>query len=46
MIYKSKVNTRNNSLVFRGPRSIVASIGDCGSPGRSSIPLEGPYSLL
>ncbi|GFN40958.1 MAG: hypothetical protein YK1312THETA_360002 [Marine Group I thaumarchaeote] len=43
MIYKSKVNTRNNSLVFRGPRSIVASIGDCGSPGRSSIPLEGPF---
>ncbi|GFN39486.1 MAG: hypothetical protein YK1309IOTA_460013 [Marine Group I thaumarchaeote] len=28
--------------VSSGPRSIVVSIGDCGSSDRSSIPLEGP----
>ena len=29
-----------------GPRSTVVSIGDCGSPDRSSIPLEGPFLIL
>ena len=31
--------------VTRGLRRIVASIGDCGSPDRGSIPLEGPFII-
>lgn len=40
-IEKSKIITGKENFPFRGPRRIVASIGDCGSPDRGSIPLGG-----
>ena len=43
---KSKIITGLRFVHGRGPRSIVASIGDCGSPDRGSIPLEGLHHLF
>ena len=46
-VKKSKVITGCKTCLFCGLRSIVASIGDCGSPDRVSITLEGPtYFVL
>ena len=44
--YKNQRLLAEKSQKTRGPRSTVASIGDCGSPDRGSILLEGPSSKV